>query len=80
MTEDEKIRAINADNLRKDPVFQFAVLEARKSALEELVRLNPTDVDAIRAAQAKVHAIDSLSAALADIIIKGTPQRKNPAV
>ena len=80
MTEDDKIRAANADTLRRDPTFQSAVLEARKSALEALATVNPTDTDAVRAAQAKVKAIDQLSTELAAIIIRGTPQRANPAV
>lgn len=80
MTEDDKIRAANADTLRRDPTFQFAVLEARKAALEELADIDPTDADAVRAAQAKVKAIDQLSTVLAQIIIRGTPQRTNPAV
>lgn len=80
MTEDDKIRATNADTLRRDPTFQFAVLEARKAALEDLATIDPTNTDAIRAAQAKVKAIDQLTTELAAIIIRGTPQRQNPAV
>ena len=80
MTEDDKIRAANADTLRRDPTFQYAVLEARKAALEELATIDATDTDAIRAAQAKVKAVDQLSTVLAALIIKGTPQRANPAV
>lgn len=80
MTEDDKIRATNADKLRRDPTFQFAVLEARKAALEELADIDPTDADAIRAAQAKVKAIDQLTTELAAIIIRGTPPRQNSAV
>ncbi len=80
MTEDDKIRAANADTLRRDPTFQFAVLEARKAALEELATIDPTNTDAIRAAQAKVKAIDQLTTELAAIIIRGTPPRQNPAV
>lgn len=80
MTEDDKIRATNADGLRRDPTFQFATLQARKTALEELVTIDATDTDAIRAAQAKVKAIDQLTTELAAIIIRGTPPRQNPAV
>ena len=80
MTEDDKIRATNADGLRRDPTFQFAVLEARKAALEELATIDPTNTDAIRAAQAKVKAIDQLTTELAAIIIRGAPPRQNPAV
>jgi len=80
MTEDDKIKAQNADTLRRDPTFQFAILEARKTALEELVQADPTNIAAIQAAQAKVKAIDQLTTELAAIIIRGTPQRTNPAV
>ncbi|TGP25899.1 MULTISPECIES: hypothetical protein [unclassified Mesorhizobium] len=80
MTEEDKVRAVNANTLRQDPTFQAAVLEARRSALEELARIEPMDVEAIRNAQAKIRAIDALTTALAGFIITGTPQRMNPAV
>lgn len=80
MTEEEKVRAVNANTLRQDPTFQAAVLEARRSALEQLAVIDPTDTDAIRDAQAKIRAIDALTTVLAGFIIAGTPQRKNPAV
>lgn len=79
MTEDDQIRAANAETLRRDPTFQAAVLGARKSALEALATVVPTDVEAIRNAQAKIKAIDELSTELARMIIIGTPQRTNPA-
>ncbi len=79
MTEEDRIRAVNADTLRQDPTFQAAVLEARKDALEELARIEPVDIEAIRNAQAKVRAIDALTTALASFILKGM-QRRNPAV
>jgi hypothetical protein len=80
LTEEEKVRAVNANTLRQDPTFQAAVLEARRSALEQLAVIDPTDTDAIRDAQAKIRAIDALTTVLAGFIIAGTPQRKNPAV
>ncbi len=80
MTDQDQIDAENADRLRQDPAFQKAVLDARKAALEELAVIDASDVEAIRTAQAKVRAISALSTALANTIIRGTPQRANPAV
>lgn len=80
MTEQDQIDAVNADRLRQDPIFQKAVLDARKAALEELAEIDASDTEAIRTAQAKVKAISALSTSIANIIIRGTPQRPNPAV
>lgn len=80
MTEDDQIAAVDAERLRQDPAFQRAVLDARKAALEELAVIDASDTEAIRTAQAKVKAISALTTALASTIIRGTPQRQNPAV
>lgn len=78
MTEAEKIAAVDADALRQNPIFQQAVLAARKRAVEALVTTDPTDAPAIMARQAEVRAIDSLCGELAAIILRGTPQRQSP--
>jgi hypothetical protein len=75
MTEEDRIRAANADTLRQNAVFQAAVIEARKDALEQLAHIDPTDVEGIRNAQATVRAIDTLTTVLANFIIRGTAQR-----
>ena len=80
MTEADKVAAVDADRLRQDPAFEMAVKEARKKALETLTEVEPTDVEAIRNAQALVRAIDTLCTELAKTIIRGTPQRQNPVV
>lgn len=76
MTEAESIAAVNAEQLRQNPVFQEAVLAARAEALEDLAKVSPDDPNAIRAIQARVAAIDNLCTALRDIIIRGAAQRK----
>jgi len=80
MTEEDRTRAANANSLRRDPVFQAAVIEVRKGALEQLALIDPTDVEAIRNAQATIRAIDGLTTTLANFIIAGTPQRTGLAV
>lgn len=80
MTEADKIAAVDAERLRQDPAFQRAVLTIRKNALEALVKIDPVKVDEIRNTQAQIRAIDNLCTELADTIIRGTPQTKNPVV
>lgn len=73
MTENAEkltIAAQEADRLRTDPAFQEAVRLARAVAVGDLIACDPTNADAIRAAQARIWAIDQLCQELANIILR----------
>lgn len=76
MTDKLKLAAAQAQQLRIDPAFIAATQEARQFALEALMAIKPSDTQAIRDAQARVHAIDDLDQALASAIIRGHDGRK----
>lgn len=80
MTAEDELAAVEAERLRTDPAFQAAVKEARRAALEALVSADPTKPEQIMIHQANIRAIDQVCTAIANAIIRGTPQRKNPSV
>lgn len=71
--------ALAADRLRQEPAFQEAVIALRKDALDALVKVDPTDIEAVRTHQSMVKAIDGLCGELADMILRANP-RKGPTV
>lgn len=79
MTEDDIIRAENLKNIIQEPAFQHALKIARQKALERLVTIKPSDIEQITEAQATVRAVDLLATTIAEQIIIGTPQKRNPA-
>lgn len=61
---------LQAERLRSEPAFQAGVIAVRKEALEALASIDPTDVEAIRNAQATVRAIDALATSIGNSILR----------
>lgn len=72
--------ALNAERLKNDPVFQSAVLDARKLAVDALVALAEADATYLtenRRLRAEIAAIDGLSTVLANAILR-KPRGQTP--
>lgn len=61
---------LHAERLRTEPAFQAGMLALRRKALEGLVTVDATDIEAVRNAQATVRAIDGLTTELANAILR----------
>lgn len=72
------LHAAEALDLKSNPAFQRAVLDARQTAIIDLIGCDPTDVEKIRTCQARIRAIDDLCTELATAIIRNP--RKPQAV
>lgn len=73
--EDEtKHKAQEADRLRSDPIFQEAVLNARRYAVEAMIQGDASDTAEMLRLQAKVVAIDALTTEIANMILRGKPR------
>lgn len=70
---------MEAMSLRDNEAFQRALNLLRANALEALVRVPATDVEAIRDYQATVRVVDQLRDDLEGFIRSGQP-RKSPGI
>jgi hypothetical protein len=75
-SQDLKIKAAEAQQLRDNPAFQRSVLNARQRLLASLAVIDPLETQSIIQIQAQIRAIDLLAEMLADEIIRGTELRQ----
>lgn len=70
--KNEEIHAasLEAERLRADPALAGALITMRREALEALAKIDATETDKIRDAQAKVRAIDGLTTEIATAILR----------
>lgn len=71
--------AREAQNLRDNEIFQFALDAMRSEAIQGLVSAKPTDAEAIRDHQAKVRVVDELRGSIEAFIRNGLP-KKTPGI
>lgn len=71
--------AREAQNLRDNEVFMFALDAMRSEAIQGLVSAAPTDAETIRNHQAKVHVVDELRGSIEAFIRSGQP-KKTPGI
>ncbi len=68
--------AAEAQRIKENEAFQFALAQLRSEALEGLVRTPATDAEAIRDHQAIVRVVDDFLARIEAIIRNGQPRKQ----